>query len=100
NRFSRDLLDLGLADEVGRQLAAAGVEPGRLELEITEDTILIDPMRTTVILEQLSERGITLAIDDFGTGYSSLNYLKRLPVNVLKIDKSFVSRMESDENDE
>jgi diguanylate cyclase (GGDEF)-like protein len=100
NLFGRDLLDIGLADEVGRLLASSGVEPGRLELEITEDTILIDPMRTTAILEQLSERGVSLAIDDFGTGYSSLSYLKRLPVNVLKIDKTFVSRMEVDENDE
>jgi predicted signal transduction protein with EAL and GGDEF domain len=99
NLFSRDLLDGGLPDEVGRLLAQCGVEPRRLELEITEDTILIDPARTTVILEQLGARGVALAIDDFGTGYSSLNYLKRLPVDVLKIDRSFVSRMEVDEND-
>ncbi len=99
NLFSRDLLDGGLPDEVGRLLAQCGVEPLRLELEITEDTILIDPARTSVILEQLGARGVALAIDDFGTGYSSLNYLKRLPVDVLKIDRSFVSRMEADEND-
>jgi diguanylate cyclase (GGDEF)-like protein len=99
NLFSRDLLDGGLPDEVGRLLAANGVEPRRLELEITEDTILADPARTAIILEQLGERGIALAIDDFGTGYSSLNYLKRLPVDVLKIDRSFVSRMEVDEDD-
>jgi diguanylate cyclase (GGDEF)-like protein len=99
NLFSRDLLDGGLPDEVGRLLAQCRVEPRRLELEITEDTILIDPARTSVILEQLGERGVALAIDDFGTGYSSLNYLKRLPVDVLKIDRSFVSRMEVDEND-
>ena len=99
NLFSRDLLDGGLPDEVGRLLAANGLESRRLELEITEDTILADPARTAVILEQLGERGIALAIDDFGTGYSSLNYLKRLPVDVLKIDRSFVSRMEVDEDD-
>jgi diguanylate cyclase (GGDEF)-like protein len=99
NLFSRDLLDGGLPDEVGRLLGQCGVEPRRLELEITEDTILIDPARTSVILEQLGARGVALAIDDFGTGYSSLNYLKRLPVDVLKIDRSFVSRMEVDEND-
>jgi EAL domain-containing protein (putative c-di-GMP-specific phosphodiesterase class I) len=99
NLFSRDLLDGGLPDEVGRLLAQCGVEPRRLELEITEDTILSDPGRTSVILEQLGDRGVALAIDDFGTGYSSLNYLKRLPVDVLKIDRSFVSRMEVDEND-
>jgi EAL domain-containing protein (putative c-di-GMP-specific phosphodiesterase class I) len=99
NLFSRDLLDGGLPDEVGRLLAANVLEPRRLELEITEDTILADPARTAVILEQLGARGIALAIDDFGTGYSSLNYLKRLPVDVLKIDRSFVSRMEVDEDD-
>ncbi len=99
NLFSRDLLDGGLAADVGRLLSTCGVEPRGLELEITEDTILIDPARTSIILDQLSERGVTLAIDDFGTGYSSLSYLKRLPVDVLKIDRSFVSRMESDEND-
>jgi diguanylate cyclase (GGDEF)-like protein len=99
NLFSRDLLDGALAQEVGRLLAECGVEPRRLELEITEDTILIDPARTSVILEQLNARGVTLAIDDFGTGYSSLSYLKRLPVDVLKIDRSFVCRMETDEND-
>ena len=99
NLFSRDLLDGGLPDEVGRLLAANGLEPRRLELEITEDTILADPARTSVILEQLGARGVALAIDDFGTGYSSLSYLKRLPVDVLKIDRSFVSRMEVDEDD-
>jgi diguanylate cyclase (GGDEF)-like protein len=99
NLFSRDLLDGGLPDEVGRLLVQSGVEPRRLELEITEDTILIDPARTSVILEQLGARGVALAIDDFGTGYSSLNYLKRLPVDVLKIDRSFVSRMEVDDDD-
>jgi diguanylate cyclase (GGDEF)-like protein len=99
NLFSRDLLDGGLPDEVGRLLAQCGVEPRRLELEITEDTILSDPARTSVILEQLGARGVELAIDDFGTGYSSLNYLKRLPVDVLKIDRSFVSRMAVDDND-
>jgi EAL domain-containing protein (putative c-di-GMP-specific phosphodiesterase class I) len=99
NLFSRDLLDGGLPDDIGRLLASCGVEPRRLELEITEETILSDPARTAVILEQLGERGIALAIDDFGTGYSSLNHLKRLPVDVLKIDRSFVSRMEVDEND-
>ena len=99
NLFNRDLLDGGLADEVGRLLAQSGVEPSRLELEITEDTIMIDPARTSVILEQLGARGVALAIDDFGTGYSSLNHLKRLPVDVLKIDRSFVSRVEVDDDD-
>lgn len=99
NLFSRDLLDAGLVDEVCELLAKWRIEPSVLELEITENTILADPTRTREILTRLGERGVRLAIDDFGSGYSSLNYLKRLPVDVLKIDKSFVLNMDADESD-
>ena len=75
------------------------VEPSLLELEITENTILTDPIRARAVLTRLSEIGVSLAIDDFGSGHSSLGYLKRLPVDVLKIDRSFVMGMGSDEND-
>ena len=99
NISGRDLLDASLPDFVVDLLERVGVEPRHLELEITEDTILADPLRAHAILTRLSELGVRLAIDDFGTGNSSLGYLKRLPVDVLKIDKSFVLNMENDEED-
>ena len=94
-----DLLDLGLPDEVERLLTEADVEPERLELEITEGVIMADPVRVGAVLERLREIGVALAIDDFGTGYSSLAYLKNLPVDVLKIDRSFVSAMAVEDRD-
>ena len=99
NITGRDLLDVQLPDEVAALLAEAGLEPRFLELEITENTILADPIRARAILTRLSELGVRLAIDDFGSGNSSLAYLKRLPVDVLKIDKAFVLNMESDDDD-
>jgi diguanylate cyclase (GGDEF)-like protein len=99
NVSGRDLLDVTLPDEVADALRRLGVPADRLELEITEDTILTDPQRARSVLARLSELGVSLAIDDFGAGYSSLGYLKRLPVDVLKIDRSFVMNMSSDEND-
>ncbi len=94
-----DLLDLGLPDEVERLLTEADIEPERLELEITEGVIMADPVRVGAVLERLREIGVALAIDDFGTGYSSLAYLKNLPVDVLKIDRSFVSAMAVEDRD-
>jgi len=99
NISGRDLIDVQLPDEVGSLLAEAGVDPRLLETEITENTILADPVRARAILTRLSELGVRLAIDDFGSGNSSLGYLKRLPVDVLKIDKAFVLNMQSDEED-
>jgi diguanylate cyclase (GGDEF)-like protein len=98
NLSARDLLDLHLPDEVRLLLSETGIEPSRLELEITENTILSDPVRTRTILNRLKELGVRLAIDDFGSGYSSLGYLKRLPLDVLKIDKSFVMTMMADDD--
>jgi diguanylate cyclase (GGDEF)-like protein len=100
NLSTRNLLDLHLPEAVGELLARWEVPAGLLELEITESTILADPVRAMQILSRLDEMGIRLAIDDFGTGYSSLAYLKRLPVDELKIDKSFILGMDESENDE
>ncbi len=99
NISGRDLLDLRLPDEVEALLRRWQVEPSRLELEITEGTMLSDPVRTKAILGRLKLLGVRIAVDDFGSGYSSLGYLRRLPLDVLKIDKSFVLNMLDDEDD-
>jgi diguanylate cyclase (GGDEF)-like protein len=99
NLSTRDLLDQNLPQKIAALIADSQVEPHALCLEITESAIMDDPQRAQTTLEHLSAMGFKLSIDDFGTGYSSLAYLKRLPVNELKIDKSFVMAMESDLDD-
>ena len=94
-----DLLDLELPDYIAGLLTERGVRADQLQLEITESTILADPFRVREVLTRFNEMGIALAIDDFGTGYSSLAYLKRLPVQTIKIDRSFVMDMCEDESD-
>ena len=95
NLSVRNLLDDQLPQIVAEHLRINGLPATALTLEITEGTIIADPARTVGILNRLSSMGVTLAIDDFGTGYSSLAYLKRLPVDELKIDRSFVANMAS-----
>jgi diguanylate cyclase (GGDEF)-like protein/PAS domain S-box-containing protein len=80
-------------------LAGAGVDPSVLELEITESAAMHDPEHTRYLLRQLRERGINVAIDDFGTGYSSLSYLKLFAIDRIKIDRGFVTDIETDPND-
>jgi diguanylate cyclase (GGDEF)-like protein/PAS domain S-box-containing protein len=99
NLSARNLLDFEFPARVEELLERRQVERGRLELEITESTMLADPARTKLILDRLSGMGVRLSIDDFGTGYSSLAYLKRLPVDEIKIDRSFVMNMAHDEDD-
>jgi diguanylate cyclase (GGDEF)-like protein len=94
-----DFLDLELPEWIAELLSESGVRPEQLELEITEGTILADPFRVRQVLKRLNELGVSLAIDDFGTGYSSLAYLKRLPVQRIKIDRSFVHDMCADASD-
>jgi diguanylate cyclase (GGDEF)-like protein len=99
NLATRNLLDAGLPDDVQELLEKWELDPGMVEFEITESTIMADPFRALAVLKRLHEMGTKLSIDDFGTGYSSLAYLKRLPVDSVKIDKSFVMNMVTDEND-
>jgi diguanylate cyclase (GGDEF)-like protein/PAS domain S-box-containing protein len=88
-----------LVEEVARILRATGLPPSCLKLEITEGVVMRNVEATIITLWQLKELGIRIAIDDFGTGYSSLAYLKRLPLDVLKIDRSFVSGLGHSQED-
>jgi diguanylate cyclase (GGDEF)-like protein len=90
NLSARQLRDPGLATDIQEVLAATGFPPTSLTLEITETAVIDDIDRTIDKLHQLKRLGVRLAIDDFGTGYSSLTYLRRLPIDVVKIDRSFV----------
>ncbi len=94
------LLDADFVTDVARLLAKQRVPARLLGLEITEGSMMTDPVRAVRVLELLDEMGIALSVDDFGTGYSSLAYLGRLPVHELKIDKAFVLQVESRPDDE
>ncbi len=83
-------------ERLAAMIERATVDPGRLRLEITEQTLLADPRMATLGLARLKATGAHIAIDDFGTGYSSLNYLHRFPLDVLKLDRSFVQRIAED----
>lgn len=100
NLSTRNLLDEHIVNQIEGTLSASGVPAHALELEITESAIMADPKRALEALEKIHALGVLLSIDDFGTGYSSLAYLKRLPVETLKIDYSFVVDMLDDEQDE
>lgn len=99
NLSTRDLLDQELPSRFADTLARYRLAPSSFCLEITESAIMDDPVRAQQTLDELHAMGVDLSIDDFGTGYSSLAYLKRLPVQELKIDKSFVLKMERDAED-
>ena len=99
NVSTHDLLDPDLPVKFAEILHRYNIKTSSICLEITESAIMNDPLRAQITLERLSAMGLELSIDDFGTGYSSLAYLKRLPVNELKIDKSFVLQMSRDDDD-
>ena len=100
NLSARNLADLELPDQVNALLNAWGLPPSALALEITESFVMSDSPRTSTILNRLREVGVqTFSVDNFGTGYSSLSYLSRLPINEIKVDRSFVGRMLTSPND-
>jgi diguanylate cyclase (GGDEF)-like protein len=96
NLAVRNLRDAALPSEIARLLDETGVPPRELTLEITESSVMKDTKHGAHILGELAEIGVRLSIDDFGTGYSSLSYLQRLPVDEIKIDKSFVLALATD----
>jgi EAL domain-containing protein (putative c-di-GMP-specific phosphodiesterase class I) len=97
NISARDLLNRDLPGEVAALLSEHRVPPALLCLEITESGFMEDPGNAQKVLDRMAELGVRLSIDDYGTGYSSLTYLMRLPVQELKIDKSFVARMAAED---
>jgi diguanylate cyclase (GGDEF)-like protein len=99
NVSARTLLEVDLLDRLARMLTAADLDPHWLTLELTESSIMADPVRSERTLAALGQLGLRIAIDDFGTGFSSLTRLKQLPIHVVKIDKSFVMAMSVDEGD-
>lgn len=100
NLSTRQLLDGEFVDEVGEALSHNGVAPHQLQLEITETAVMANPATGIATLHRLRELGVRLALDDFGTGYSSLACLKHFPVDVLKIDRTFVRELGRDPRDD
>ncbi len=100
NVSTRNLLDAEFPTMLEGMLRDSGVDPSRLEIEITENSLITDPERVRAILVAVAHLGVHISVDDFGTGYSSLAYLKRLPIHALKIDRTFIMDMENDQQDE
>lgn len=96
NLSARQLQDAGLVDDVQRALTLSGLPSAQLTLELTESSLMSDTVLAAERLTALKALGVSLAIDDFGTGYSSLAYLQRYPIDILKIDKSFVGVLDED----
>ncbi len=93
NLSGSQLADPGLSDEVAEVVGRTGIDPARLHLEVTEGTLMAGAGAAAKVLHDLRNLGVRIAVDDFGTGYSSLSYLTRLPVDLLKVDRSFVFGM-------
>jgi EAL domain-containing protein (putative c-di-GMP-specific phosphodiesterase class I) len=93
NISGKHLQHADLVADVARALKVSGLEPGNLVIELTESTVMQNTEANLARLQELKALGVRLTIDDFGTGYSSLSYLHRFPIDILKIDRSFVSRL-------
>jgi EAL domain-containing protein (putative c-di-GMP-specific phosphodiesterase class I) len=96
NLSAHDLGDRAIVSVISDALEESGLAPGRLQLEVTESGLMKDLATAREILSELRDMGMGIAIDDFGTGYSSLSYLDMLPLNKVKIDRSFVSNLTED----
>nr|WP_306933645.1 aminotransferase class I/II-fold pyridoxal phosphate-dependent enzyme [Streptomyces luteogriseus] len=96
NVSARQFRDAGFIEQVGQALSTPGLEPGSLQLEMTETVLLHRDDRLQTVLHTLKQLGVHIAVDDFGTGFSSLRYLQDFPIDVLKIDKSFIDNIARD----
>lgn len=99
NLSGRQFEQPNVIHRIASLVAASQIKASDIDIELTESTLMRNPQETARVLAQLREMGMTISIDDFGTAYSSLNYLKRFPVNTLKIDKSFTAGITVDQND-
>jgi EAL domain-containing protein (putative c-di-GMP-specific phosphodiesterase class I) len=95
NLSASQFRDSGLVDSIRNALDDAGLEPRFLEVELTESAVMSDPEKSVAILEHLSAMGVLVSVDDFGTGYSSMSYLRRFPIDKLKIDRVFIDEIVS-----
>jgi EAL domain-containing protein (putative c-di-GMP-specific phosphodiesterase class I) len=96
NLSPRQFWQPDLALRIQHEFQTGGVDPAKVLVEVTESSAMMDPDRAQEVLSELHQAGFSIAIDDFGTGYSSLSRLREMPVKVLKIDRSFVSRVHQD----
>ncbi len=99
NVSARDLYGGDLVSHLAERLAWYGVDPGQLQIEITESALMLDPIRARLTVSRISRLGVAVALDDFGTGYSSLQHLRKLPIAEIKIDRAFVSGMAGNRDD-
>jgi EAL domain-containing protein (putative c-di-GMP-specific phosphodiesterase class I) len=99
NLSTRNLMNPRLPEQISTLLQRYGLPKDQVRFEITESAIMTDPERALVILARLQQAGIRFSIDDFGTGYSSLAYLKKLPVDELKVDRSFIEQLATNAED-
>lgn len=100
NISSKQFLRPSLIDDIKAILDETGLSPDKLKLEITETALMEDFHETIPLIQRLKDLGVQIVIDDFGTGYSSMSYLQQLPIDTLKVDQSFISRIENNDDDE
>ncbi len=95
NLSARQFRDKNLARQIGEAITGAGIEPGQLEIELTESVAMADEEHTRDVFRKLRDHGVRMSIDDFGTGYASMSYLRKLPFDKLKIDREFIQKVHS-----